>query len=166
MDRQKPYRDARLGSVPGFTLIEVMIALTIFSVGLLAVYSMQISSIKGNSLARASTENMNAAVAKVEQLMSLPYEHDLLVDADADVAVSTRYTATQTGDGIDNDLDGKVDLGDLAENGFFTLEWWVNDNCLGLDFEGHKCIEVRVSSTIDGPRPRPIRLNFIKANLM
>ena len=150
----------------GFTLIEVMIALTIFSIGLLAVYSMQLSSIKGNTLARASTENVNAAAAKAEYLMSLPYDHADLSDADADVTVATVHTAAQGADGIDNDLDGKVDLGDLNENGFFNIEWEVNDDCLGVNFEGHKCIEVRVTSTMNGPRSHDIRLNFIKTRLM
>jgi prepilin-type N-terminal cleavage/methylation domain-containing protein len=58
----------------GFTLIEVVIALAIFSVGILAVFSMQFTSIGGNALARGVTENVTAASGKVEELMAANYD--------------------------------------------------------------------------------------------
>ena len=58
----------------GFTLIEVVIALAIFSIGILAVFSLHISSIGGNAVARGVTENVTAAAAKVEELMAEDYD--------------------------------------------------------------------------------------------
>lgn len=62
----------------GFTLLEVLFALAIFSIGILAIASMQISSINGNSAARMQTEATTLATARLEQLSALPYDHELL----------------------------------------------------------------------------------------
>ena len=59
----------------GFTLIEVLLAITIFAVGILAIAGMQIKSINLNSAARMQTEATTAAVDCMERLLSLPYEH-------------------------------------------------------------------------------------------
>ena len=59
----------------GFTLLEVLIAISIFAVGILAIAGMQIRSINLNSAARMQTEATNAAVDCMERLLSLPYEH-------------------------------------------------------------------------------------------
>jgi type IV pilus assembly protein PilV len=58
----------------GFTLLEVIIALFIFSVGLLAVASMQMTAIKGNYFSGTLTEASNWAADQMETLMSLPYD--------------------------------------------------------------------------------------------
>lgn len=57
----------------GFTLIEILIAITVFSIGILAVAAMQVSSIKGNSSASGLTEAVTLAQDKMEELMSLDY---------------------------------------------------------------------------------------------
>ena len=59
----------------GFTLIEVLIGLAIFAVGILAIASLQIRSINLNSAARIQSEATVAAVDCMERLLSLPYEH-------------------------------------------------------------------------------------------
>ena len=46
----------------GFTLIEVLIAISIFAIGILAIAGMQIKSINLNSAARMQSEATNAAV--------------------------------------------------------------------------------------------------------
>lgn len=57
----------------GFSLIEVLISLTIFSVGLLAVAGMQITSIKGNFSSGNVTNATVLAQSKLEDLKSLSY---------------------------------------------------------------------------------------------
>ncbi len=59
----------------GFTLLEVLFALAIFSIGILAIAGMQISSINGNSAARMQTEATTLAVERLEQLSARPYDH-------------------------------------------------------------------------------------------
>jgi prepilin-type N-terminal cleavage/methylation domain-containing protein len=62
----------------GFSLIEVMIALAIFSIGILGVASMQILSVNYNSHARRTTEGTSWGVERMERLMTLPYADDNL----------------------------------------------------------------------------------------
>ena len=57
----------------GFTLVEVLIALTIFTIGILAVATMQTSSIRYNSSARLSSEAVFQAERKVEELLAGSY---------------------------------------------------------------------------------------------
>ncbi len=59
----------------GFTLLEALFALAIFSIGILAIAGIQISSINGNSSARMQTEATTLAVERLERLSALPYDH-------------------------------------------------------------------------------------------
>ena len=58
----------------GFTLIEVLIAITIFAYGILAVASMQIASMKGNTSARDLTEAGTVGSDQLEKLMLSSYD--------------------------------------------------------------------------------------------
>jgi type IV pilus assembly protein PilV len=60
----------------GFTLIELMIAIVVLSIGLLASVSMQISAINMNSSANALTEATNIARCRLEEAMALKYSAD------------------------------------------------------------------------------------------
>ena len=60
----------------GFTLIEVLIVMAIFSIGILAVAAMQITSITGNASARRITEATALAENQIEELMRLDYDND------------------------------------------------------------------------------------------
>jgi len=62
----------------GFTLIEVLLALTIFSIGILAVAGIQIRSINLNTAARIQTEETTVAADWLERLRKMPYDHDML----------------------------------------------------------------------------------------
>jgi len=62
----------------GFTLIEVLIALAIFSIGILGVGTMQLRSSSGNTSARIHTEASVWAQDRVETLMLLSYSDALL----------------------------------------------------------------------------------------
>jgi type IV pilus assembly protein PilV len=65
----------------GYTLIEVLIALTIFAVGLLAVAGMQTSAIRMNSTAGNLTNLSTWGMNKIEELIALPYSDHLLDSA-------------------------------------------------------------------------------------
>lgn len=54
----------------GFTLIEVMIAIAVLVIGILSLYTMQISSIQSNSTANQLTTASNLALNQIEQILS------------------------------------------------------------------------------------------------
>ena len=84
----------QLGSKPdcrGFTLIEVLIAMAIFAVGLLALASLQIRTIQMNASARMQTEETSIAVDWLERLIALPYDDPLLNTGVLHEATSAPY---------------------------------------------------------------------------
>ena len=58
----------------GFTILEVMIAISILAIGLLAVFSTQTTSIRANTNANRLTEGMTLAQDKMEELLALSYD--------------------------------------------------------------------------------------------
>ena len=58
----------------GFTILEVMVAISILAVGLMAVFTAQSRSIMGNTDANRQTEAMTLAQDRMEALLALPYE--------------------------------------------------------------------------------------------
>lgn len=66
----------------GMTLIEVMLALLIFSVGILAIAVMQITSIKCHQNARTATWDAFAVSGQMELLSVMPFHHEWLADRD------------------------------------------------------------------------------------
>ncbi len=88
----------------GFTLVEVMIALSIFSIGILGVAAMQTSSVTGNASAMGYTEGSTWAMDQMESLMNLPYNHDDLDPASSPGSIASPdgvytigWTVTQPG---------------------------------------------------------------------
>ena len=65
----------------GFSLIEILIAVTVFAIGILAVGKMQITAIKGNSFASVLSDATTLAQDRMEELMGLSYADPLLDDA-------------------------------------------------------------------------------------
>jgi len=55
----------------GFTLLEVLVAVTIFAIGILAVASMQLTSIQGNAFGNEMTTATFLAQAQLERLKSV-----------------------------------------------------------------------------------------------
>ena len=94
----------------GFTLIEVLIVMAIFSIGILAVAALQITSTKGNASARRITEATALAENQIEDLMQLPYSHsDLNPDNNPHVLTQGPYTINWNATEIDLDADGNND---------------------------------------------------------
>jgi len=82
----------------GFTLLEVIVAISILTIGLLAVASMQVSAIRGNALAFGITEATSWASDQVEKLIALPYDHADLQDTDGDGASGLEDASEATDD--------------------------------------------------------------------
>ena len=97
----------------GFTLIEVLIAISIFAVGLLAVATMQISAINVNSTAGRITTRMTWAQDKIEELMALPYSDPWIED------LGDPSSGTDTADNPHQET---------TPDGVYTISWTVTDD--------------------------------------
>lgn len=73
----------------GFTLVEILISLTIFAIGILGIASMQAWGLRGNASAIRHSEAATLATDQIEQLMTVPY--DALISG-----VPTQTTASTT----------------------------------------------------------------------
>lgn len=81
----------------GFTLIEVLIAVSIFAVGLLAIAAMQTTAIRMNSTGGRLTELSTCGIDKLERLMSLPYtDPQLGAGTQTDPVTPDGYTVSWT----------------------------------------------------------------------
>ena len=84
----------------GFTIIEVLIAMTVFAVGILAVISMQTTAVGGNAKAVAISKAAQLASEQMEELMGLSYDN-ITTDSKTLPGHSVSWTVT-AGDPISN----------------------------------------------------------------
>ena len=116
MNPEKAYitsKETQMGKLKkegGFTLIEVLIAITIFAVGLLAVAAMQNSAILMNSSAGKLTNLSTWGMDKIEELSALPYADPWLETA---------------GNPPGNDSAGNTHQ---EVSGDYTISWMVTDD--------------------------------------
>lgn len=125
----------RLGEA-GFTLLEVITAVSILTVGLLAVASMQTAAIRGNDTAYGVTEGATWAQNRLEALIALPYDDPLLANGT-----------------------GKADPTPPAPNGY-SITYEVDDGPV----ENTKLITV-IAISQDRGQTKVRRLTCIKNNL-
>ena len=129
----------KLKKEDGFTLIEVLVAITIFAVGLLAVAAMQNSAILMNSSAGKLTNLSTWGMDKIEELSALPYTDPWLETA---------------GNPPGNDSAGNTHQ---EVSGDYTISWTViDDNPL----TSIKNITVTVSG-----RGKTAVISFLKPNI-
>jgi type IV pilus assembly protein PilV len=148
----------------GYTLLEVLIAITILAFGLLAVATMQVRAIKTNAIASSISQGLTLGQAKVEELMNLAYSHPALSDTDGD---GTNQDADD--DGVDDDGDnfglshtvGNADNNTPATNDGYTISWNV---AVDEPVISSKTIRVIVTWTEKG-RNKRIKLDFVKTSL-
>ena len=130
----------------GFTLLEVLIALAIFSIGILGVAALQSGSIKGNTSARGVTDIAVIAADRLEMLRSLPY-NDPALSTPGGPGATRDYPLDQATDRVDNDYDGDID--EDNETGVLTVQYTVTND---MPLERTKTVEVTV--THDGASVR------------
>ena len=95
----------------GLTLVEVMIALAVFTVGILAVASLQGIGMNAISSAKKGIYDTVAAGGRLESILSMSYDDPLLIDTD---------------DGYDPDNPDHGPFA-IAATGS-TIEWEVDDD--------------------------------------
>ena len=157
----------------GFTLIEILIAIAILAFGLLAVATMQVTGIRTNARANGLSQGLTLAQDKVEELMSLPFNHADLTDTQDDGGSLTNQDTDQNG--IDDDdegsaVDGISNFGlnqtggaaDRSEtDGRYTVSWNV-----AVNQPATNSMTVRVIVTwAERGGTKRIAIDFIRANL-
>ncbi|OIP47614.1 MAG: hypothetical protein AUK28_05800 [Desulfobacterales bacterium CG2_30_60_27] len=65
----------KVRNAAGFTLMEVLMAVTVFAIGILAAASMQVAAIRTNATARVISEATVVAARQQEVLLDRPYPH-------------------------------------------------------------------------------------------
>ncbi|MDA8134315.1 MAG: prepilin-type N-terminal cleavage/methylation domain-containing protein [Desulfobacteraceae bacterium] len=99
-------KEQRRNGSAGFTLIEILIAMAIFSIGILGVATMQISSVNGNANARKHLEASAVAQGLIESTLSIPFNNV----ADSDIVNADGYRVQMTiQNQSDLDADGTND---------------------------------------------------------
>jgi prepilin-type N-terminal cleavage/methylation domain-containing protein len=98
-------RDQRQG---GWTIIEVLVAVVILCVGLLAVGTMQISAIRGNFMGGNTSIALTLASEKMEDLLNKAY------GTDADLTAGTHNEEVS-------------DSGVVAAGSFYNRTWTIAD---------------------------------------
>lgn len=93
-------------------------AMAILSIGILAMATLQIVSVKGNTSASNLTANAIIGESRVESLMSVAYD-------ESDLSSGT-HTPAQDADGVDNDADGQTD--EDGETGPIVVSYTVNED--------------------------------------
>jgi prepilin-type N-terminal cleavage/methylation domain-containing protein len=135
----------------GFTLIEVLIAMTLLVIGILAVASMQIASLGGNSHAIRVTEATTWAGDEIETIMSLPYAHADLNDDSGGAGTAGLN---------DTDVAGTLADGGPVARGNFIVFWNVADNIPKADC---KTIRILVRRSDKGLM-KTVSFDYLKAN--
>src|SRR5437867_6381209 len=97
----------------GLSLVEVLVAMVVLSLGLLALTKMQITAIQVNAASGRLTQGTAIAQDKVEQLMALPYD-DAQLDDQNPVGEFTPHTETRPAQG-------------------YTITWAVDQDNLAVD---------------------------------
>jgi prepilin-type N-terminal cleavage/methylation domain-containing protein len=123
----------------GFTMVEVLIALAVFSIGILAVFAMQTTAINQNAAARMQSEATAVAVHTMERLAVAPFDHD-------DLSAAPEDNPHQ------------------QDVGSYRVEWRVDTPPWGDPVYDEITTVKRIALTVDSANPhaRPVTLSFIK----
>jgi type IV pilus assembly protein PilV len=92
---------AMVATEKGFTLIEVLVATVVLSMGLLGLARVHIAAIQANTIASRLTQATTLAQDRVEQLLALPYKDPGLADNTYTETNPQGYTLTWE---VDTDL--------------------------------------------------------------
>jgi len=111
------------GTQDGYTLLEVLLAISIFMIGILAIGSMQAGALKGNANAVGITQAVELAQHQIETLMSIEYDPAAPVD---DLNPAKNGNRIPSGAGPYTTLgQGAGPYQFLGDNNIYTLDWIV-----------------------------------------
>jgi prepilin-type N-terminal cleavage/methylation domain-containing protein len=153
-------------SQSGFTIIEVLIAIAIFSVGFMAVGVLQTRALNSVSFSQDNTIAIQALDAQVEVLKRTPFYmddiwHNNLVDDDGDGNAVFDLSPQFRDSGQNPDYS--------IINGEYRVSWWIDtphtipNRWTGGNLVISKNITVTVARTGDNPATNALnRIEFVK----
>ncbi len=97
----------------GFTLLEVLMAILVFTFGVLSLFRLQAASVQNNSISSQMTQATTLAQDRMERLMALSYSSVLDTNGDGAAGLSNTTGADQTD----------------TTHAPFTVYWNVADYC-------------------------------------
>lgn len=129
----------------GFTLLETVIALAIFTIGIVALYGSQVATIRYNFSASRMTTAANWSAQFLESFIPMHYDDlkDVNGDGAAGLAASTAAAA---------------DYQTVSPDGRYTISWNVAED---TPVRGVKAIRVIVTSPGVG-MGRRVQLDYLK----
>ncbi len=133
----------------GFSLIEVLVAIGIFSIGMIAIAGLQVLSTNSNSAAGNQLSGITWAGDRIERLMALSYSDPDLDDDDNDGIGGLNDATAGTADGTDTQEDA------------YSIFWNV---AVDSPIDNTKTITVIVSS--QGYHGQTVSLSFVKPNII
>jgi type IV pilus assembly protein PilV len=107
----------------GFTILEVLVAISILTVGLLAVATMQVSAVRGNNLSSNVTVALALAEDKMEYLLVSDYNDPSLQD---NIAGNNTNLSTITSGNVDYEELNIDETGDVG--GKYRRVWNIANN--------------------------------------
>ena len=133
----------------GFSLLEVVIALAIFSISIIALYTIQTRTITQNATASRITTGSTWASETIEELISEDY--DEVKDTDADGV-----------NGLSDKTLGTADDKKVSPDGVYTVLWNVaGTDAIGYPLPNTKTIRVFVTTARQGTE-NLVELEYIK----
>lgn len=141
----------------GFTLLEVIVGLLIFTIGILGANALQLTSITGNTTSRTVTEASTDVASQIESMLLLDYNDPALIDDDDGLGDTDTDNDVDGGDGTDQDLnnDGVDDSG--GDN--FGLDDLTNPDG-AADSDGDGTDDIFWNIAVDHPVPNTKTIKF------
>jgi len=136
----------------GFTLLELMVALGILSVGLLSMLLMQLHAMRGGQSGRHGSQAAVIARDQMERLHRMPWSDANLDDTEAALGPPAGWTAPAARNTV-----VQSDTAETEEN--YTVQWRVDDVNPNL-----KAIDVRVVWTEENRPTRAFVVSSVRHN--
>ncbi len=127
----------------GFTMLEVLLAMTILAIGVLSVAGLAGTAVRSSGYSRALTQANNVAQEKIERLQGVSYLN--LESSDTTTSLTDlRRTCTQTDTSINRPVYSCVPVTTAVTLGNSTFNWSYTVTIVDLNGNG------TASSTSDG----------------
>ncbi len=90
------YSPKKQSNETGFTILEVLMSLVFFAVGIIAIAGMQATSIEGNNIAGKYTQGANLGISEIEKIIATAYDDATLNDNATGTVTQGIYTVNWT----------------------------------------------------------------------